>query len=258
MALTPAPEQPQPHGLALPPRHAIQTVEPRVVHSMRGRLRLHLPLWSGKGERQIEQELGGLHGVRSIQANAVTGNVLLLYDPELTSEQALLAGVRDLPIATVKPSPPRAELPPVVTESRGNERRARIAMRGVDRNAVLARQVVDLFRKRGVRAWAKPLTGHILVEYDQYQHVLKELIALVAHVELPSLPGEDRPEHPLDPMPLWQGLIRAVVSLIGLGILTSRRLAAPAAAATAGHGIAGAVAGAFNLLHGIPPIRKLL
>jgi calcium-translocating P-type ATPase len=183
----------------------------------------------------------------------------LRYDPRATNELALLAAVRGVPLTLTAAEPSRAELPPAVTEGTGKEQRARIAVRGLERNAGMASQVVRLLRQRGVRATARPLTGHILVEYDEYKHVLKELIALVARVEMPALPGEDRPAHPLDPMPFWQSLLRAVGSLVALGVITYRRLATPVTSPiTPGHGTASTVAGIVNLAHGLPFVRHRL
>jgi calcium-translocating P-type ATPase len=231
----------------------------RVIHSSRGRLRVHLPRWSGKGERRLAQESAHLHGVMAAQANHLTRNILLHYDPRATSESALLGALGGLQFDVRPPEPPRAALPSVVTEGNGREQHARIAVRGLERNARMAGQVVQMLRQRGVRATVRPLTGHIHVEYDEYTHVLRELIALVARVELPGMPGEDRPAHPLDPMPFWQSLARAVGSLIGLSIITYRRLATPVTSPIAtGHGPMSTVAGVVNLVHGFPFVRHRL
>src|ERR1019366_3368665 len=74
--------------------HANRGVEPRVVHSSRGRLRIALPLWVGKAERQIESQLVQLPGVHAVEANALTGNILFRYDATLTSARTLLAEVK--------------------------------------------------------------------------------------------------------------------------------------------------------------------
>jgi cation-transporting P-type ATPase I len=255
-----SPGQPQAtNGLFVLDSHADRGSEPLIVHSSRGRLRVHLPLWTGKGERQIERQLVRLPGVRSVQASSLTGNVLLRYDPTRTNAGTLLAEARALRLCA---SPPdvvalseKANLPPVVTEGSSKEGRARIAVRGLDRNPRFSRSVVQMLRQRGVRAWAKPLTGHVLVEYDSYEHVLKGLIAMVARVELPALPGEDRPEHPLDPMPLWQGVLRAVCCALGLGFITIRQLRQPSVTMSTGHGGTETIAGIINLLHGVPTVK---
>jgi calcium-translocating P-type ATPase len=239
--------------------HANRGAELRVVHSSHGRLRVRLPLWTGRGERQLQTHLLQRPGVRSAEANALTQCVLLVFDPGRTSAQSLLTELKTLRVMTKAPellATEREPPPRVVSEGKGEERRIRIAVRGVDRNSAFSREVVQMLRQSGVRAWAKPITGHIVVEYNQYQHVVKELMAMVARVELPALPGEDRPDHPLDPFPLRQGLVRAIGGAVGLGIITYRRLQQPVAPLSAGHGWAETIAGIVNLVHGIPVVRK--
>jgi magnesium-transporting ATPase (P-type) len=144
----------------------------------------------------------------------------------------------------------------VLTEGQGRERRARISVRGLDRSPGLARKVVQLLERRyGVKARARPLTGHVLVEYDHYQDLLDKLVTEVARLELPALPGEDRPEHPLDPAPLRQAVARAIGSVLGLGVLTVQRLRTPGGV---GNGLASVVASVLNLLHGAPFIQNRL
>jgi uncharacterized membrane protein YbaN (DUF454 family) len=59
----------------------------RVVHSSPGRLRVHCP---DPGEPLLAR-LRGVPGVRSVEASAWTGNLLIQFDPRRTSETALLA-----------------------------------------------------------------------------------------------------------------------------------------------------------------------
>jgi len=67
--------------------------EPRVVHSSHGRIRVHLPHWPGTGGEQIVAGLGRLPGVTNSEANPLTGNVLIRYDPQQTQSAALLAAL---------------------------------------------------------------------------------------------------------------------------------------------------------------------
>ena len=71
---------------------------PRVLSLTPGRLRLHLPGWSGDedGRQAIEAALRRLPGVRSVQTNPLTGNVLIHFDPERMTGQTLLAATGDL------------------------------------------------------------------------------------------------------------------------------------------------------------------
>jgi uncharacterized protein len=61
-----------------------------VVHSSFGRLRVHLPHWSGTHDEQIVATLRRLRGVTHAEANPLTGNVLLLFEPQQTTAQALI------------------------------------------------------------------------------------------------------------------------------------------------------------------------
>src|SRR5258706_1696350 len=69
---------------------------PSVLHTVPGRVRIHLPEWSGKGKRSLEANLRQVEGVRGVQASAVTGNILIQFDPAITSEQNLLTTVDTL------------------------------------------------------------------------------------------------------------------------------------------------------------------
>jgi uncharacterized membrane protein YbaN (DUF454 family) len=64
--------------------------ELRVIHSSFGRLRVHLPHWSGAHAEQIADELRQLRDVTHAEANPLTGNVLLLFDPQQTTAQSLI------------------------------------------------------------------------------------------------------------------------------------------------------------------------
>jgi uncharacterized membrane protein YbaN (DUF454 family) len=64
--------------------------EPRVVHSSHGRLRVHLPHWSGAFGERIVAGVRRLPGVTGAEANPLTGNLLILFRPEQTGAPALL------------------------------------------------------------------------------------------------------------------------------------------------------------------------
>jgi uncharacterized membrane protein YbaN (DUF454 family) len=81
--------------------HPTPLREPRVVHSSHGRLRVHLPHWSGTDAADLAAGLRRLPGVIGAEANPLTGNVLIRFEPRQTSAAALLAA---LPAA--EPEPP--------------------------------------------------------------------------------------------------------------------------------------------------------
>src|SRR5260221_8017840 len=229
--------------------------EPRVLHTVPGRVRVHVPGWSGQGKRSLETRLREVQGVWSAQANALTGNILLQFDPTGKNEQTVLALVKSL-VKNVSSEPENeTALPPVVREKHGRATRARIAVRGLARNPPLAKQVVEaLERHPGVRASASLLTGRVLVEFTEHRVDLEDLIAEVADLELPELPDELRPANPLDPGPLLQSAIRLSGATLGLGLLTTRRLLHVReplpGASTAVH-----IANILAILQSIPPIR---
>src|SRR5438128_8730425 len=229
--------------------------EPRVLHSLPGRIRVHLPGWSGQGKRDIEKQLRQVCGVRSVQANPLTGNILVQFDPAITNEQTIIELVRTIEVDVT--SPPVKEPPPahVLREQHKGTVRARIAVRGLDRDPHLAKRVVEhLERRPGVRASVSRLTSRVLVEFTEHLIDLEDLLADVADVELPDLPGEDRPAHPLDPGPLIQSATRRIGATLGLGLLTTRQLLG-FQEELPGAGAATQIASIIGILQGIPPIR---
>jgi hypothetical protein len=63
---------------------------------------VHLPGWGGEGPRNIEPRVCRVKGVISAQANPLTTNVLIHFDPAATDERAILGAMgaigTDLPI----------------------------------------------------------------------------------------------------------------------------------------------------------------
>jgi uncharacterized membrane protein YbaN (DUF454 family) len=80
---------------------SVAVQEPSVVHSSIGRLRVHLRYWSGTDGQAIVAEVRRLPGVTRAEANPVTRNVLILFEPRETSVAALLQA---LPALSLEPS----------------------------------------------------------------------------------------------------------------------------------------------------------
>jgi uncharacterized membrane protein YbaN (DUF454 family) len=72
--------------------------DPSVVHASYGRLRVHLPHWSGTGSEILAAGVRHLPGVTGAQANPLTGNVLILFEPEQTTVPVLLATLPAAPL----------------------------------------------------------------------------------------------------------------------------------------------------------------
>ncbi len=67
-----------------------------MIHALPGRARLHAPGWSERTQRLLTPRLLQLRGVRRVQGNPLTGNVLVLFDPVATDAETILAGLRAL------------------------------------------------------------------------------------------------------------------------------------------------------------------
>jgi hypothetical protein len=78
-------------------RRAEAAARARILHVLPGRVRLHLPGWSACDREGLETRLAKLAGVRRVQANARTGNVLVHFDPKATNATSLLVAAGRLP-----------------------------------------------------------------------------------------------------------------------------------------------------------------
>jgi cation-transporting ATPase I len=232
------------------------TTTPSVLHTVSGRVRLHMPAWSGRGKRELETRLRLVQGVSRVQANPLTRNILLYFDPAITDEQTILQKIASLPLDEInRQADDQASLPPALREKQEGTHRARIAVRGMDRDPALAKRVVERLESRpGVRASASLLTGRVLVEFEEHLVDLQDVIADVADVELPPVPGEDRPTYPLDPEPLILSMTRTISATLGLSILALRR-AAGMVEPLPGAGVALHAASIISIIHSIPPVR---
>ncbi|MBA2271662.1 MAG: haloacid dehalogenase, partial [Chthoniobacterales bacterium] len=212
---------------------SVAVAEPRLVHHIPGRVRVHLPEWSRERPRDIESRLRQLRGVQGARADSVTGNVLVRFDPAATEGDAILSVLRG-PSAASETSwkPPSEEgahqpaRPAVLREAHGSNGaigRARIVVPGLDRDPDVARRVVERLQSQPeVKATANPLTGRVLVEWNRHTVDLEELLDVIAGVGLPPLPHEDAPAHPLDPEPLLQSSAETIGTAVGLGVLAAR------------------------------------
>ncbi|HZU36045.1 MAG TPA: hypothetical protein VFA18_09060, partial [Gemmataceae bacterium] len=229
----------------------------QVLHALPGRLRLHLPAWSGRGGRELEKELRGVAAVRRVEANPVTRNVLVEFDPNAIEQRELLTVVDRAENRGNQIQHEEAPLPPVIQDQAGGRtQRVRIPMRGLDRDPELARRVVErLQQHRGVKAHANPLTGRVLVEFDESMTELRELLTEVTDMELPPLPDEAPPGHPLDPAPLVQSSLRTAGAAVGLALVAGRRLAG-ASGPLPGMKVAAGLSTVIAVLRGFPTFRN--
>jgi len=209
----------------------------------------------------LEARLRRMRGVLAARANPLTGNVLIRFDPVETDEGVILASVGELESGLGSLPEDGPEPPPVQHERHAHDRRgpigrARIAVRGLDRDPRLARYVVERIEARpGVaRANASQLTGRVLVEFAEDEVALEDLVAEVSNLELPASPDEDRPTHPLDPGPARQSETRAAGAGLGLGLLAGRRLVGRVGPPV-GSALPAVTAGLIGILQGFPVLR---
>ncbi len=212
-----------------------------------------------------------MDGVSGAQASEATGNVLVRFDPRVLDPEGVLVALEEIGEgqgesgAATAPGGGSAEewseperLPPaVVRERAGPHGRARIAVRGLDRDPQLARRVVERLNARVDvhRAAASAMTGRVLVEFSDRALDLQDLLSDLSSLELPDLPEEDRPAHPLDPAPLLQSSARAIGSALGLGLLAGRRVLGNEGPPVASSGPA-EIAATVGILEGLPPVRS--
>jgi cation transport ATPase len=198
-------------------------VRPSVVHSLPGRLRVHLPRYTAHG-RRLAGPIRRLPGVTRARANPLTGNVLIEFDPRATDEDRLLDGLAELGADAESEPGDEATPPHAVVEKHPGGRRAHVAVRGIDRRPDLARRAVErLERHPGVRARADPLTGRLVLDLARAAPELDELLDEVAGLELlPETPDDAVPSHPLEPAPLVQSIVRLTAALLGQGVIAAR------------------------------------
>jgi uncharacterized protein len=79
--------------------------EPGMVHSSIGRLRVHLPHWTGEEPDAIVAGIRHLSAVTHAEANSVTSNVLILFEPARTSAPAILEAIPTLRVDLFIASP---------------------------------------------------------------------------------------------------------------------------------------------------------
>jgi hypothetical protein len=244
----------------------------KVVHSLPGRVRVHVAGWDGSDPDRLAAAIEGVPGVFQARASARTRNVLARYDQRKVDELKLLAtiaraarGLKSDPGTRFSPAaPPRKDDPsaesrrtPRGNPSRRLPTRARIAVRGMDRDPELARRVVEALESHPQvdRAAASVLTGRVLVEFSEELSNFDELIERIAELE-PS-DAAPLPAHPLDPGPLIEATAKTVGSLLGLGLLATRRGLGAVEPPVAGAG-PGEIAASLGLVDAIPSVSHAL
>src|SRR5205807_6888277 len=140
-------------------------------------------------------ELEGVEGILRARASALTRNVLVEFDNGRLDEHGVLARVRSLTGKKKRDTPRQSTLGDAQTSTR----RARVAVRGLDRDPNLARRLVVRLRRRPeiLRVSPSPLTGRVLVELVGGTDTMQEILEEIADLELPGTDAREKPAHPL-------------------------------------------------------------
>jgi cation-transporting P-type ATPase I len=236
---------------------AAATVEaPRVLHVTPGRIRVALRGWDQLHPQRLEAGLRALPHVTAVRASTATGNALIHFDAAATDADAVLRAMHAVPRDADLPAEAPAR-PSVARVAAGRYGRARIAVRGLDRDPQLARRVVERLQARPdvARAVASQLTCRVLVEFSRHVDDLDDILSEITGLELPELPGEVPAAHPLDRGPLIQSGARLVGSALGLALLAVRRARGSPARPVRRRGPE-TVAALIGIADGMPPVRS--
>ena len=142
----------------------------QIVHSLVGRVRIHLPAWDTGAEGWVAHQLRSLPGINKVEANQLTRNVLVQFDPSITDQEAILNHLANMGAPPADAQHQVWEIPPVQLERRGESNRVRIPVPGLDRNPEIARKLEQrLETLPGVRAHASPLTVRSYVGTERVQ-----------------------------------------------------------------------------------------
>ncbi len=68
---------------------AASAVEPHLLRAVPGRARVHVPGLSAHDAPALETAIRCVPGVRAVEAQPLTGNVLVLYDRRVTNDSAI-------------------------------------------------------------------------------------------------------------------------------------------------------------------------
>jgi copper chaperone CopZ len=76
--------------------YELMSATPAYLHALEGRLRIKIAELKGSTPTalDVERELRALDGISSVTANPRTGNVLILYDPGVTTHAEIIEALR--------------------------------------------------------------------------------------------------------------------------------------------------------------------
>lgn len=153
-----------------------------------GRARVHVPFLDEDAVGPLTARLTATPGIGAVAANALTGNVLVEYDPAVISIDEI---VRGIPVATAIES---SEREPHGPGPRGREpmHRTVFPIQGLDRDRDFATTLLERLNAiPGVKARANRLTGRISIEHHPGQVSLATVQGEIEKA-IPSAPLPDR------------------------------------------------------------------
>lgn len=100
--------------------------ELRILHSISGRIRLHLPAWPEQGQTALEMQFYQIQGISRVQANTLTSNILIYFDVTVTSVQTILEKVSTLDWQNFEEASNHIHSLPVVSEQQKRLARSKI------------------------------------------------------------------------------------------------------------------------------------
>src|SRR5438034_9431234 len=115
--------------------------EPRLLHVLPGRMRVHLAGWPPEGQCAVETRLRQVPGVLSVQVNPLTGNVLVHFNTTATDEQAIVAAVQTLKPNSISVRGEMLTVAPVVPDRHTRSGSTPGGMLGLASDPVVARAV---------------------------------------------------------------------------------------------------------------------
>jgi cation-transporting P-type ATPase I len=193
-----------------------------VVHTLPGRVRLHLGAWDGSAPGVLERKLAALPGVRRASVSPSTCNVLVHYEMARTDVPQLRAAATGI-LSQRIPRAVRAidrKSGSLSEAAPGQRKRMRIPLPGVEVDAALARKVLNALRRApSVIASVSSLTARVLVEYDPGVVAPEELLAAVAAAAPAAARRRELVPHPLERTPVGHSATRLLGGLAGLSYL---------------------------------------
>ncbi|MBV9415498.1 MAG: hypothetical protein JO363_11025, partial [Solirubrobacterales bacterium] len=210
----------------------------------------------------VEARLRRLPGVTRARANELTGNVLVEFDPNRVQAATIVERLGRLLARTsgngADPSAAGRARGRAVLQTHRRSRRARVAVRGLDRDPDLSRRLVDRLSQRPEvrRVSPSPLTSRVLIEFEEGIEAIQGILDEIAELELPEVDGDrEIPAHPLDPGPIVESSAKAIGAALGLLALAARQMMGAEGPPMPSVG-AGELAGGVALVQGTEPVDR--